>query len=149
MNGKIVLFSLIVISLSTAAFCIEPIKVSCMSQTDQAVYKALNQADSSPISPGDDAMEIGLQLLNLPSNTDLWQVNKSVRERLKLAHAQKLGPVSEARFVLQTHENLSEESLRNRLLLINRLVIFFDMLDPRGCAHRTGSDQPFQLLRKA
>lgn len=152
MNSKILFPPLpaaimIAIGLAAIVFCLEPVRLSFMSPMDRAVYKALHLTNS--VTQTEDTLEVGRMLLKLPATADLYTVTKLMQERLKTAHAQKLDPVSEAHFVLQTNEKLSDESLKNRLLLISQIMFYFDLRDPRGCSHCAGdSGPPFKLLQK-
>lgn len=137
----------VAVGLAAIFICLEPVRLNFMSPMDRAVYKALHCPN--PAAHTSEMLEVSRGLLKLPATADLYAVTKLMKERLKVAHAQRLDAISEAHFVLQSNEKLSSESLKNRLLLISQIMVYFDVLDPRGCSHCAGDNlQPFKLLQK-
>lgn len=118
-----------------------------ISSLDRAVYNAVHKKPPGLRADVDLEQSLAIRMLRLPTETTLEDVDKAVRRKISMAQVLMLGPLAEARFVLNADPSISEEQVLDRLSVVDTALCSFAANDMRYGTHCAGSDwySPFQL----
>lgn len=145
MRFKILIFVSIALMIVGAALVFE--HKPRISSLDRAVYNAVHKKPPGLRADVDLEQSLAIRMLRLPTETTLEDVDKAVRRKISMAQVLMLGPLAEARFVLNADPSISEEQVLDRLSVVDTALCSFAANDMRYGTHCAGSDwySPFQL----
>lgn len=145
MRFKILIFVSIALMIVGAALVFE--HKPRISSLDRAVYNAVHKKPPGLRADVDLEQSLAIRMLRLPTDTTLEDVDKAVRRKISMAQVLMLGPLAEARFVLNADPSISEEQVLDRLSVVDTALCSFAANDMRYGTHCAGSDwySPFQL----
>lgn len=148
MRFKLLIFVSAALTIVGAALAFED--KPKVSSLDRAVYNAVHKKPPGLRADVDLEQSLAIRMLRLPADTTLEDVDKAVRRRISVAQVLMLGPLAEARFVLNADLSISEDQVMERLSVVDTALCSFGANDVRYGTHCAGYDwySPFQLLNQ-